>query len=68
MADLATLYTAVLEGDAKTSAAITKQALDEGVEPLKLVTDAMVPAMDEAGRRFEAEEYLCPNCCWRRGR
>jgi len=60
MADLATLYTAVLEGDAKTSAAIAKQALDEGVEPLKLVTDAMVPAMDEAGRRFEAEDYFVP--------
>ncbi|MGO9241494.1 MAG: corrinoid protein [Bryobacteraceae bacterium] len=60
MADLAILYTAVLEGDAKTSAAVTKQALDEGVEPLKLVTDAMVPAMDEAGRRFEAEDYFVP--------
>ena len=60
MADLEKLYTAVLEGDAKTSAAITKQALDEGVEPLALVTDTMVPAMDEAGRRFEAEEYFVP--------
>jgi corrinoid protein of di/trimethylamine methyltransferase len=60
MADLEKLYTAVLEGDAKTSAAITKQALDEGVEPLTLVTDTMVPAMDEAGRRFEAEEYFVP--------
>ncbi len=60
MADLEKLYTAVLEGDAKTSAAITKQALDEGVEPLKLVTGSMVPAMDEAGRRFEAEDYFVP--------
>ena len=60
MADLEKLYTAVLEGDAKTSAAITKQALDEGVEPLALGTDTMVPAMDEAGRRFEAEEYFVP--------
>ena len=60
MADLEKLYTAVLEGDAKTSAAITKQALDEGVEPLALVTNTMVPAMDEAGRRFEAEEYFVP--------
>ncbi|MGD0580950.1 MAG: corrinoid protein [Bryobacteraceae bacterium] len=60
MADLGKLHTAVLEGDAKTSAAITQQALDEGVEPLKLVTDSMVPAMDEAGRRFEAEEYFVP--------
>ena len=60
MADLAILYTAVLEGDAKTSAAVTKQALDEGVDPMKLVTEAMVPAMDEAGRRFEAEDYFVP--------
>ena len=60
MADLEKLYTAVLEGDAKSSAAITKQALDEGVEPMTLVTDTMVPAMDEAGRRFEAEEYFVP--------
>ena len=60
MADLEKLYAAVLEGDAKTSAAITKQALDEGVEPLALVTNTMVPAMDEAGRRFEAEEYFVP--------
>ena len=60
MADLQKLYTAVLEGDAKTSAAVTQQALDEGVEPMKLITDAMVPAMDEAGRRFEAEEYFVP--------
>jgi 5-methyltetrahydrofolate--homocysteine methyltransferase len=50
----------VLEGDAKTSAAVTKQALDEGVDPMKLVTEAMVPAMDEAGRRFEAEDYFVP--------
>ena len=60
MADLQKIYTAVLEGDAKTSAAVTRQALDEGVEPMKLITDAMVPAMDEAGRRFEAEEYFVP--------
>ena len=60
MADLQKLYTAVLEGDAKTSAAVSQQALDEGVAPMKLVTDVMVPAMDEAGRRFEAEEYFVP--------
>jgi 5-methyltetrahydrofolate--homocysteine methyltransferase len=27
---------------------------------MTLVTDTMVPAMDEAGRRFEAEEYFVP--------
>ncbi len=60
MADLEKLYTAVLEGDAKSAAALTAQALEEGAEPLSLVTGSMVPAMDEAGRRFEAEDYFVP--------
>jgi len=29
-------------------------------DPLKLVNDYMVPAMDEVGRRFEANEYFVP--------
>lgn len=60
MADLEKLYTAVLDGDAKSAAALTAQALEAGTEPLSLVTGAMVPAMDEAGRRFEAEDYFVP--------
>jgi 5-methyltetrahydrofolate--homocysteine methyltransferase len=60
MTELTGLFEAILTGDAKSAVAVTKQALDEGIEPLKVVTDAMVPAMDEAGRRFEAEEYFVP--------
>jgi len=60
MADLQKLYEAVLNGDAKTSSAVTRAALDEGVEPLELVTKYMVPAMDEVGRRFECEDYFVP--------
>lgn len=60
MADLGMLYDAVLNGDQKTSVAVTKQALEEGVAPLELITKYMVPAMDEVGRRFECEEYFVP--------
>src|SRR6516165_5062459 len=60
MADLQKLYEAVLNGDAKTSSAVTRAALDEGVEPLELVSKYMVPAMDEVGRRFECEDYFVP--------
>jgi corrinoid protein of di/trimethylamine methyltransferase len=60
MADLQKLYEAVLNGDTKTSSAIARAALDEGVEPLELVTKYMVPAMDEVGRRFECEDYFVP--------
>ncbi len=60
MQDLKALYEAVLAGDAKTTRDLTEKALAEGFDPLKLVNDHMVPAMDEVGRRFECNEYFVP--------
>src|SRR5260370_40307919 len=60
MADLNRLYDAVVSGDAKGSRALTEQALAEGIDPLKLVNECMVPAMDEVGRRFESNDYFVP--------
>jgi len=60
MADLQRLYDAVLNGDAKTSTAEAEAALNEGVDPLTLVNEAMIPAMDEVGRRFECNEFFVP--------
>lgn len=60
MADNSRLYDAILNGDAKTAVAVTKEALAENVDPMELVSKSMIPAMDEAGRRFECEEYFVP--------
>ncbi len=60
MANLTALRTAILNGDLKTSVAVTKEALAEQADPLDLVQNHMVPAMDEVGRRFECEEYFVP--------
>jgi len=60
MPDLKKLHDAVLSGDAKTAKSVTEQALAEGVSPLKLVQEYMVPAMGEVGRRFECNEYFVP--------
>ena len=60
MPDLQHLFEAVVSGDAKSTQAITQQALADGVDPLTLVNEYMVPAMDEVGRRFEANEYFVP--------
>ena len=60
MPDLQKLYDAVLSGDQKTSVAITREALDAGTDPMDLITNYMVPAMDEVGRLFEAEDYFVP--------
>jgi corrinoid protein of di/trimethylamine methyltransferase len=60
MRDLQPLHDAVIAGDAKAVRSLTEQALEEGVDPLKLVNEYMVPAMDEVGRRFECSEYFVP--------
>jgi corrinoid protein of di/trimethylamine methyltransferase len=60
MADLQKLHDAVLHGDAKTAVAVTKQALEEDLDPIELISGTMVPAMDEVGRLYEQEEYFVP--------
>jgi 5-methyltetrahydrofolate--homocysteine methyltransferase len=60
MRDLQPLHDAVIAGDAKATRSITEQALQEGIDPVKLVNEHMVPAMDEVGRRFECNEYFVP--------
>jgi len=60
MPELWKLHDAILNGDAKTAVAVTKEALAENVPPLELVQKYMVPAMDQVGQRFECEEYFVP--------
>jgi 5-methyltetrahydrofolate--homocysteine methyltransferase len=60
MADTSKLYDAILNGDSKTAVAVTKDALSENADPVEMVNKAMIPAMDEVGRRFECEEYFVP--------
>jgi len=60
MAKSEELYNAILEGDAKRAHAATAEALAAGVVPMDLIAGSMVPAMDEVGRLFEAEEYFVP--------
>ena len=60
MAKYPELYEAILHGDAKASERIARQALNENADPMELVTESMIPAMDEVGRLFECEEYFVP--------
>ncbi|MCC6262307.1 MAG: corrinoid protein [Bryobacterales bacterium] len=60
MVDRKRLYDAVLNGDQKDAVAVTEEALAEGVEPMELINGCMIPAMDEVGRLYEAEEYFVP--------
>jgi corrinoid protein of di/trimethylamine methyltransferase len=60
MDDLSKLYDAILNGDEKLALQLTNEALKEGTDPEELITKGMIPAMDEVGRLFEAQEYFIP--------
>ena len=60
MADFSKLREAVLNGDQKTAFRVTQEALEAGATPLELINGYMIPAMDEVGRLYEAEEYFVP--------
>ena len=54
------LKAAVRRGLAAESAKIAADALSSGIPPLSLVDDALVPALDETGRGFEAGTVFLP--------
>ncbi len=60
MEDLKKLYDAILTGNFKAAKEITQQALAAGADPQEMVQKHMIPAMDEVGRRYEANEYFVP--------
>lgn len=60
MVDREKLYQAILTGDAKSARALTEEALKESIDPKELLDGTLVPAMDEVGRLFEANEYFVP--------
>ena len=57
---IAILRQAVIDGQAKAAAAVTERALAAGLPPRTLVDEALIPAMDEAGRLFECGEFFVP--------
>lgn len=60
MEDLKQLYDAILVGNFKQAREITEKSLAANADPQELVQKYMIPAMDEVGRRYEANEYFVP--------
>lgn len=54
------LYEYILNGDAEASVAETEEGLRLGVEPIALLYDAMIPALEEVGALFEKGVYFVP--------
>jgi len=60
VADLGAIYEAVVDGDAPAVKRLTQAALAEGVEPSRVLHEALIPAMAEVGRRMKVQEYFVP--------
>jgi 5-methyltetrahydrofolate--homocysteine methyltransferase len=60
MVELCELYDAILNGDEKLALQVTLNAINKGANPSELITQWMIPAMDEVGRLFEAQEFYVP--------
>ena len=54
------LYGFVLSGDVDRAVAATQEGLGSDIEPTALLFDAMIPALEEVGRRFETGEVFLP--------
>jgi len=58
--DLETIKQRVVDGDAKGTAALAQQALDEGMPAQSILNDALIHGMGVVGELFEKNEYFVP--------
>lgn len=54
------LYEHTLNGEVAPVVELTQEGLALGMEPLTLLFDALIPALEEVGRLFEIGEYFVP--------
>jgi methylmalonyl-CoA mutase cobalamin-binding domain/chain len=54
------LYDGTLYGRAPDVKALTEEALALGMAPLDILFGALIPALEEVGRRFEVGDYFVP--------
>jgi corrinoid protein of di/trimethylamine methyltransferase len=60
MALVEKLYDAIVDGQAAEALAAVKEQLATGASPLALISETMIPAMDEVGKLYQEEEYFVP--------
>ncbi len=60
MALLQKLFEAIVDGKAPLAQSTVEEELKAGADPMTLIADTMIPAMDEVGKLFQEEEYFVP--------
>jgi len=54
------LFDVIVEGKAERAHALVEEELKAGADALALISETMIPAMDEVGRLFHEEEFFVP--------
>ena len=54
------LAAAIVNGDRENIVPLVEEALKEGLSPLEISNDALVPGLEEVGRRFEKNIFFLP--------
>ena len=54
------LFDAIVDGQAKLAQSLVEEELKAGADPVALISETMIPAMDEVGRLFQEEEFFVP--------
>jgi methylmalonyl-CoA mutase cobalamin-binding domain/chain len=57
---LQTLYEETLVGNAPVVKAAVEDGLETGLDPEKMLYDALIPSLEEVGARFERGDYFVP--------
>lgn len=57
---LGSLTQAVIDGELQQTTQLTRQALDEGVDPMDIFQRGLIPGMEVVGKRMQAGEYFIP--------
>jgi len=60
MVDLSTLAENLINGKAPAVKELTQKALDEGMEPQKILSDGLIKGMSVVGERFKNNEFYVP--------
>ncbi len=60
MANLTSIYEAVLAGKFNDAVENVKQELAGGTDPQQIINQGLIPAMEEIGKRFEAGQAFVP--------
>jgi 5-methyltetrahydrofolate--homocysteine methyltransferase len=54
------LFDAIVDGKAPVAQSLVEEELKGGADPVALISETMIPAMDEVGKLFQEEEFFVP--------